>query len=210
MVKHSVPLLMYGWLNSLLRRIITLWECMEVSTLCCFSLRVIRLSEAHQLLLGFVDIWNHSCLTFYAIVLLTEVRCVIDGICCSPPAIERLSGGLFQEVIVSNTIPVAEENTFPQLTVLSVANLLGETIWRVHDDCSVSSIFLWYGQSLSTPGAADMRHEPSILYQTQGFGVYTRIAFLTPYTEETLYCLPACELVLFIIAVPFSLKSWLI
>ncbi|KAG5538811.1 hypothetical protein RHGRI_019382 [Rhododendron griersonianum] len=55
----------------------------------------------------------------------------------SPPAIERLSSGLFQEVIITNTIPVAEKNYFPQLTVLSVANLLGETIWRVHDDCSV-------------------------------------------------------------------------
>ncbi|KAG6750226.1 hypothetical protein POTOM_047320 [Populus tomentosa] len=59
----------------------------------------------------------------------------------SPPAIERLSSGLFQEVIITNTIPVSEQNYFPQLTVLSVANLLGETIWRVHDDCSVSSIF---------------------------------------------------------------------
>ncbi|RXH93237.1 hypothetical protein DVH24_013813 [Malus domestica] len=61
--------------------------------------------------------------------------------CCthavfSPPAIERLSSGLFQEVIITNTIPVSEQNYFPQLTVLSVANLLGETIWRVHDDCS--------------------------------------------------------------------------
>ncbi|CAM8882963.1 unnamed protein product [Rhodiola kirilowii] len=66
--------------------------------------------------------------------------------CCthavfSPPAIERLSSGLFQEVIVTNTIPSMDQNYFPQLTVLSVANLLGETIWRVHDDCSVSSIF---------------------------------------------------------------------
>ncbi|KAJ3681750.1 hypothetical protein LUZ60_014323 [Juncus effusus] len=59
----------------------------------------------------------------------------------SPPAIERLSSGLFQEVIITNTIPVLERKSFPQLTVLSVANLLGETIWRVHDDCSVSSIF---------------------------------------------------------------------
>nr|CAD1820777.1 unnamed protein product [Ananas comosus var. bracteatus] len=55
----------------------------------------------------------------------------------SPPAIERLSSGLFQEVIITNTIPVLEQKSFPQLTVLSVANLLGETIWRVHDDCSV-------------------------------------------------------------------------
>ncbi|KAI3843503.1 hypothetical protein MKW92_030773 [Papaver armeniacum] len=66
--------------------------------------------------------------------------------CCthavfSPPAIERLSSGLFQEVIITNTIPVAERNYFPQLTVLSVANLLGEAIWRVHDDASVSSMF---------------------------------------------------------------------
>ncbi|GJN09417.1 hypothetical protein PR202_ga27422 [Eleusine coracana subsp. coracana] len=59
----------------------------------------------------------------------------------SPPAVERLSSGLFQEVIVTNTVPVVEHQSFPQLTVLSVANLLGETIWRVHDDCSVSSIF---------------------------------------------------------------------
>ncbi|KAL6504023.1 ribose-phosphate pyrophosphokinase 1 [Orobanche gracilis] len=66
--------------------------------------------------------------------------------CCthavfSPPAIERLSSGLFQEVIVTNTIPVTEENYFPQLTVLSTATLLAETIWRVHNESSVSSIF---------------------------------------------------------------------
>jgi ribose-phosphate pyrophosphokinase len=66
--------------------------------------------------------------------------------CCthavfSPPAIERLSGGLFQEVIITNTIPVKEKNYFPQLTVLSVANLLGETIWRVYGDSSVTSMF---------------------------------------------------------------------
>lgn len=59
----------------------------------------------------------------------------------SPPAIERLSSGLFEEVIVTNTIPVAEEHRFKQLTMLSVANLLGETIWRIHEDSSVSSMF---------------------------------------------------------------------
>ncbi|AFY72842.1 ribose-phosphate pyrophosphokinase [Synechococcus sp. PCC 7502] len=57
----------------------------------------------------------------------------------SPPAIERLSGGLFEEVIVTNTIP--SDAQFPQLKVLSVANLIGETIWRVHEDTSVSSMF---------------------------------------------------------------------
>ncbi|GAB1540417.1 ribose-phosphate pyrophosphokinase [Scytonema sp. NUACC21] len=59
----------------------------------------------------------------------------------SPPAVERLSSGLFEEVIVTNTIPVPESKRFPQLVVLSVANLLGETIWRIHEDSSVSSMF---------------------------------------------------------------------
>lgn len=59
----------------------------------------------------------------------------------SPPAVERLSSGLFEEVIVTNTIPVPEDSLFKQLTVLTVANLLGETIWRIHEDSSVSSMF---------------------------------------------------------------------
>ncbi|NJK77460.1 MAG: ribose-phosphate pyrophosphokinase [Microcoleus sp. SU_5_6] len=59
----------------------------------------------------------------------------------SPPAIERLSSGVLEEVIVTNTIPVPDENRFDRLTVLSVANLLGETIWRIHEDSSVSSMF---------------------------------------------------------------------
>ncbi len=59
----------------------------------------------------------------------------------SPPAVERLSGGLFEEVIVTNTLPVPEDRRFKQLTLLSVANVLGETIWRIHEDSSVSSMF---------------------------------------------------------------------
>jgi ribose-phosphate pyrophosphokinase len=59
----------------------------------------------------------------------------------SPPAIERLSSGLFEEVIVTNTIPMVDTRRFPQLRVLSVANLLGETIWRIHEESSVSSMF---------------------------------------------------------------------
>lgn len=59
----------------------------------------------------------------------------------SGPAVERLASGLFEEVIVTNTIPIGAEKRFPQLTVLSVANLIGETIWRIHEDSSVSSMF---------------------------------------------------------------------
>jgi len=59
----------------------------------------------------------------------------------SPPAIERLSSGVLEEVIVTNTIPMGANKLFPQLTVLTVANLLGEAIWRIHEDSSVSSMF---------------------------------------------------------------------
>ncbi len=59
----------------------------------------------------------------------------------SDPAAERLSSGVFEEVIVTNTIPVPPEKQFEQLQVVSVANILGETIWRVHEDSSVSSMF---------------------------------------------------------------------
>jgi ribose-phosphate pyrophosphokinase len=66
--------------------------------------------------------------------------CVTHAV-LSPPAVERLSSGIFEEVIVTNTIPMGEDRRFPELTVLSVANLLGETIWRIHEDSSVSSMF---------------------------------------------------------------------
>ena len=59
----------------------------------------------------------------------------------SPPATQRLSSGVFSEVIVLNTIPTTPEQSFPELTVLSAANLLGETIWRVFNASSVTSMF---------------------------------------------------------------------
>jgi ribose-phosphate pyrophosphokinase len=59
----------------------------------------------------------------------------------SGQAVERLSSGLFEEVIVTNTIPLPEDQHFEQLKMLSVANLLGETIWRIHEDTSVSIMF---------------------------------------------------------------------
>ena len=60
----------------------------------------------------------------------------------SPPSHERLSTkDLFEQVIVTNSIPVLFQDNFPQLKVLSVANMLGEAIWRIHEESSVSSMF---------------------------------------------------------------------
>ncbi len=66
--------------------------------------------------------------------------CATHGV-FSASAITRLAGGIFEEVIITNTIPVPPEKLFPQLRILSVANILGEAIWRIHDDSSVSSMF---------------------------------------------------------------------
>ena len=60
----------------------------------------------------------------------------------SPPAYERLSEkDLFEKVIVTNSIPVPDNQIFAQLEILSVANMLGEAIWRIHEESSVSSMF---------------------------------------------------------------------
>jgi len=57
----------------------------------------------------------------------------------SGPAIERLSEpGLFEEVIVTDTIPVSREKQFPQLRVVTIDALLGEQIWSIHRDSSIS------------------------------------------------------------------------
>ncbi|MEZ0341915.1 ribose-phosphate diphosphokinase [Mycobacterium sp. pV006] len=59
----------------------------------------------------------------------------------SDPARERLTGSGACEVIVTNTLPISEEKRFPQLTVLSIAPLLANTIRAVFDNGSVTSLF---------------------------------------------------------------------
>jgi ribose-phosphate pyrophosphokinase len=59
----------------------------------------------------------------------------------SGQAVELLSSGVFEEVIVTNSLPITPDKMFTQLTPLSVANLIGEVIWRVHEYTSVSIVF---------------------------------------------------------------------
>ncbi len=55
-------------------------------------------------------------------------------------AIERLQGSTLDELITTDSVPPREAPNF-KLTVLSVADLLGEGILRIHDAESVSSLF---------------------------------------------------------------------
>lgn len=61
----------------------------------------------------------------------------------SGPALDRLQQSCLAEVVVTDTIPLrGKEARCPKLHVLSVAPLLGEAIRRIHDDESVSSLFI--------------------------------------------------------------------
>ena len=60
------------------------------------------------------------------------------------PAFERLEKAPIDDITVTDTIPVSEEarRRLPRMKVLSVSELLGEAIRRIHRNESVSSLFL--------------------------------------------------------------------
>ncbi len=60
----------------------------------------------------------------------------------SGPAVKRLRESDFEMIIVTNTIPLSEEKRLPQIHVLSVAQLLGEAIRSIHEETSVSRLFI--------------------------------------------------------------------
>ncbi|MFT4217195.1 MAG: ribose-phosphate diphosphokinase [Micropruina sp.] len=59
----------------------------------------------------------------------------------SGPAAQRLNASAFEEVIVTNTLPIRDDLHIPKLTVLSIAPLLAKAIQEVFVDGSVTSLF---------------------------------------------------------------------
>ncbi|HEU5193692.1 MAG TPA: ribose-phosphate pyrophosphokinase [Methylomirabilota bacterium] len=71
-------------------------------------------------------------------ILACGVHAVLSG-----PAIERIKASPIEEVVVTNTIPLADDKrAAARITVLTVAPLLGEAIRRIHDEESVSKLFV--------------------------------------------------------------------
>lgn len=61
----------------------------------------------------------------------------------SGSALDRINASGLEEIIVTNTIPTEnKQKKCKKLTVLSVAALLGEAIKRIHEESSVSSLFV--------------------------------------------------------------------
>ncbi|MGJ9411352.1 ribose-phosphate diphosphokinase [Aeromicrobium sp. CF4.19] len=59
----------------------------------------------------------------------------------SGPAVDRLKNSVASEVIVTNTLPLCDDQRFDKLTVLSIAPLLAQAIAAVFEDGSVTSLF---------------------------------------------------------------------
>ena len=57
------------------------------------------------------------------------------------PAIERLQAANVDGIVVTNSCPLSATQKLPNITVVSVAELLGEAIRRVHRNESVSYLF---------------------------------------------------------------------
>ncbi len=88
---------------------------------------------------GTIDEGAKACIKYGARRVWTAcTHAVLSG-----PALERLNASKLEEVVVTNTIPLnGKERTCPRLRVLSVAPLLGEAIKRIHEEESVSSLFV--------------------------------------------------------------------
>jgi ribose-phosphate pyrophosphokinase len=70
------------------------------------------------------------------------IACAVHGV-LSGPAIERIEKAPLDELVITNTIPLtAERARCSKVKVLSVAPLLGQAIRSIHEETSVSSLFV--------------------------------------------------------------------
>ncbi len=61
----------------------------------------------------------------------------------SGPAIDRINASPLEEVIVTNTIPLdSKKKKCSKLKVLSIAKIFAEAIKRIHEETSISSLFV--------------------------------------------------------------------
>jgi ribose-phosphate pyrophosphokinase len=68
--------------------------------------------------------------------------CATHGV-LSGPAIERINNSDIEEIVLTDTIPLGDkEQQTGKVRMLSVADLLAEAIRRIHEDESVSSLFV--------------------------------------------------------------------
>lgn len=71
-----------------------------------------------------------------------DIYCVSTHPILSNGASIKLKNAGYKEIVLTNTIPIPDVKKLNNMTVLSVAPLLGEAMRRIHDGESVSSLFV--------------------------------------------------------------------
>ena len=59
----------------------------------------------------------------------------------SGPAIERIRNSEIKELVMTNTVPLPEEKKLDKIVVVSISELFGEAIRRIHDETSIGELF---------------------------------------------------------------------
>lgn len=67
--------------------------------------------------------------------------CATHGV-LSGPALKRLEKSTIEKIVLTNTVPLDDTKILPNMTVLSVAALLGKAIKNIHEETSVSDLFV--------------------------------------------------------------------
>jgi len=59
----------------------------------------------------------------------------------SGPAVQRIKESPIKELMVTNTLNISSEKQFDRLRIISVGDVFGESIRRIHEEESISSLF---------------------------------------------------------------------
>ncbi len=70
-------------------------------------------------------------------IIACATHAILSGL-----AIKRLRNAPVEQIILTNTVPIDETKMLPNMTILSVAGLLGTAIRSIHEETSISYLFV--------------------------------------------------------------------
>jgi ribose-phosphate pyrophosphokinase len=71
----------------------------------------------------------------------SEVHVVATHGIFADPALDRIKNSSISRVVVTDTVPLADDQHLDKIEVLSVAGIIGDALTAVFEDTSVSEIF---------------------------------------------------------------------
>ncbi len=109
------------------------------------ALNVIGDVEGREAILVDDEVLTGGTLAEGAKLLIKRGATAVSAACThallSGSAVARLSEGPIEEMVVTDTVPIPPEKRLPNLTILSLAPLIGEAIRRINSGHSVGALF---------------------------------------------------------------------